>query len=132
MPSSDKRNPGKAITPGGESNVHEGDSVWSRKGATLSDKSARNEFGLTQHEIIAAIRDGKLQFRQNNVFGNPYLRLPRHEVEALVNEKHGKDYVQKKKLNKELVEVNRELKKLKAQVAGLERRRVDLLGMLGE
>lgn len=26
-----------------------GDSIWFRKGATLSDKSARQEFGLTQH-----------------------------------------------------------------------------------
>ena len=40
--------------------------MWSRKGATLSDKSARQEFGLTQDEIIAAIRAGKLQFRESN------------------------------------------------------------------
>ena len=33
---------------------------WGRKGATLSDKTARSEFGLTQDEIIAAIRAGKL------------------------------------------------------------------------
>ena len=36
---------------------------WVRKGATLSDKTARAEFGLTQDEIIAAIRAGKLQYR---------------------------------------------------------------------
>jgi hypothetical protein len=35
-------------------------SVWAKKGATLSDKSARTEFGLTQEEIIEAIRGGKL------------------------------------------------------------------------
>jgi hypothetical protein len=29
---------------------------WGRKDATLSDKTARAEFGLTQDEIIAAIR----------------------------------------------------------------------------
>ena len=45
-----------------------GDSMWSRKGATLSDKSARQEFGLTQQEIIAAIRVGKLQFRESIIF----------------------------------------------------------------
>ena len=39
------------------------DAMWSQKGATMSDKSARQEFGLTQEEIIAAIRTGKLQFR---------------------------------------------------------------------
>ena len=36
---------------------------WGRKGATLSDKTARAEFGLTQDEIIAAIRAAKLQYR---------------------------------------------------------------------
>ena len=49
--------------------MYEGDSIWSSKGATLSDKSARQEFGLTQQEIIAAIRAGKLQFRESNMHG---------------------------------------------------------------
>ena len=82
--------------------MYEGDSIWSRKGATFSDKSARQEFGLTQQEIIAAIRAGKLQFQQNSMHGNPWFRLLRHEVEALVNEKCGKDGLHKKKLQKEL------------------------------
>jgi len=29
---------------------------WQRKGATLSDKTARQEFGLTQDEIYDAMR----------------------------------------------------------------------------
>ena len=32
------------------------ESEWQRKGATLSDKTARKEFGLTQDEIVQAIR----------------------------------------------------------------------------
>jgi hypothetical protein len=36
---------------------------WGRKGATLSDKTARSEYGLTQEEIYAAIDAGKLQHR---------------------------------------------------------------------
>ena len=39
------------------------ESMWADKGATLSDKSARQEFGLTQAELFAAMRAGKLQFR---------------------------------------------------------------------
>ena len=42
---------------------------WQRKGATLSDKTARAEFGLTQDEIIAAIRAGKLQYRLSSMHG---------------------------------------------------------------
>ena len=45
----------------------EANSIWSEKGATLSDKSARKEFGLTQEEIVEAIRGGKLQYRENNM-----------------------------------------------------------------
>lgn len=33
------------------------DSEWQRKGASLSDKTARKEFGLTQEEILRAIKD---------------------------------------------------------------------------
>ena len=39
------------------------ESEWQRKGATLSDKTARKELGLTQDEIVQAIRAGKLQYR---------------------------------------------------------------------
>jgi hypothetical protein len=31
------------------------------------------EYGLTQAEIIEAIRSGDLQFRENNLYGNPFL-----------------------------------------------------------
>jgi hypothetical protein len=51
--------------------MYEDTAIWAQKGATLSDKSARQEFGLTQQEIFAAIRAGKLQFRESNMHGNP-------------------------------------------------------------
>ena len=107
--------------------MYEGDSLWTQKGATLSDKSARQEFDLTQQEIVAAIRAGKLQFRQNNIYGNPYFRLLRHQVEALVSEKSGQDHLHKKKLQKELADINKETRKLKARLAVLERRRAELM-----
>ena len=58
---------------------------WSRKGATLSDKTARKEFGPTQGEIVAAIDAGQLQYRVGVIHGNPWLRLLRREVEALMD-----------------------------------------------
>lgn len=110
--------------------MYKGDSIWARKGATLSDKSARQEFDLTQQEIVAAIRAGKLQFRQNSIYGNPYFRLLRHEVEALVSDKSGQDHLHKKKLEKELADINRETRKLKSRLAALERRRAELMKAL--
>jgi len=112
--------------------MHAGDSSWTRKGATLSDKSARQEFGLTQEEIFAAMRAGKLQFQQNSMHGNPWFRLLRHEVEALVKEKSGKDGLQKKKLEKELTDINKEARKIKRRLKSIERRRAELENELDE
>ena len=58
---------------------------WSRKGATLSDKTARKEFGLTQDEIVAAIDAGRLQYRVGVIHGNPWLRLLRREIEEVMD-----------------------------------------------
>ena len=114
--------------------MHSGEvnSAWFKKGATLSDKSARKEFGLTQEEIIEGIEDGKLHYRINYVFENPYLRLVRSEVEAFVDEKYGSNYLKKKKIKKELAQTNKELKRLKKQVASLEQRKAELQDSLEE
>jgi len=112
--------------------VDDDDSMWTKKGGTLSDVSAQKEFGLTRPEIIEAIRCGKLQYRENNIYGNPFFRLIRKEVEALVVEKYGSDYLAQKILKKELAEVNRTLKVLKTQTKSLEKRKVELLELLGE
>ena len=108
------------------------DSAWVQKGATLSDKTAQKEFGLTFEEIVAGIRAGKLQYRENNIYGNPFLRLIRQEVEALVAEKHGPDYLKKKQWKKELTEVNKTLRQLKSQTLILEERKAELLKLLGD
>ena len=106
------------------------DSEWRCKGATLSDKTARNEFGLTRDEIVRAIRAGKLHYREGSMYGNPWLRLLRREVEALVRKKHGNDYLKDRQSKTQLVRINRELKRLKAQVARLEERKSGLLARL--
>ena len=103
------------------------DSEWQRKGATLSDKTARTEFGLTQDEIVQAIRAGKLHYRVNSIFGNPFLRLLRREVEALVKKRHGATYLKGQQAKTELARINRELKRLGTQIAALEERKSKLM-----
>jgi hypothetical protein len=107
------------------------DSDWQRKGATLSDKTARKEFGLTEDEIVRAIRAGKLQYRQNSIYGNPFLRLLRREVEALVKKKHGENYLRAQQAKTELARINRELKRLRTQIASLEERKSKHIASLG-
>jgi hypothetical protein len=107
------------------------DSEWQRKGATLSDKTARKEFGLMQDEIVRAIRAGKLHYREGSMYGNPWLRLLRREVEALVRKKHGEEYLKGRQSKTELARINRELKRLKTQIAQWEERKSKLIAGLG-
>src|SRR5712692_7346067 len=88
-------------------------SEWQCNGATLSDKTAREEFGLTQEEIVQAIRAGTLQYREHSMYGNPWLRLLRREVEALVSKKHGDNYLKDQQAKTKLARIDRELKRLK-------------------
>jgi len=106
------------------------ESEWQRKGATLSDKTARKELGLTQDEIVQAIRAGKLHYRLNSIFGNPFLRLLRREVEALVRKEHGGVYLKAQQAKTDLARINRELKRLRTQIAALEGQKSKLMAGL--
>jgi hypothetical protein len=103
---------------------------WNRKGATLSDKTARKEFGLTQDEIVAAIDTGQLQYRVGVIHGNPWLRLLRREVEELMDSTSNDRDHRKRRARAEMTRVDRDLKKLRAEVAALEERRAKLVADL--
>ena len=105
---------------------------WSRKGATLSNKTAQEEFGLTWEDIVRAIRAGKLHYQEQSMHGNPWLRLLRREVEALVRKEHGSNYLRGQQAKTELASVNRELRRLKAQIARLEERKAKLIAASGK
>jgi hypothetical protein len=105
---------------------------WQRKGATLSDKTARQEFGLAQDEIYDAIDAGTLHYRQAAMHGNPWLRLLRREVEALARTSHGDRHVNERRARADLARVNREIRRLRMELAALEERRSKLSSDLGE
>jgi hypothetical protein len=112
--------------------MNDQDSEWRSKGATLSHKTAQEEFGLTWEEIVRAIRAGKLQYREHSMYGNPWFRLLRREVEALVRDRHGANYLKDRQAKTELARINRELKRLKGQIAGLEERKAKLIAGSGK
>jgi uncharacterized protein (DUF3084 family) len=64
--------------------------------------------------------------------GNPWLRLLRREVEALARSKHGDRHVNEKQARAELTRVNREIRHLRTELAGLEEQRDKLNSALGE
>jgi hypothetical protein len=103
---------------------------WSRKGATLSDKTARKEFGLTQDEIVAAIDAGQLQHRVGVIHGNPWLRLLWREVEELMDSTYSDRDHRQRRARAEVARVDRDLKKLRTEVAALEEHGAKLLADL--
>ena len=103
-----------------------GTAEWNQKGATLSDKTARKEYDLSQEEIYAAIDDGELQYRQQAIHGNPFLRLLRREIEALVAKKRGRGHLRQQQAKTELAKIKRELRQLRSRIAGLEERKAEL------
>ena len=91
---------------------------WGRKGATLSERTARSKYGVTQEKIYAAIDAGKLQYRLAAMRGNPWLGLLRREVEDLVAARRGDRCLRERKARTEVAQINPELKQLR----GLARR----------
>lgn len=99
---------------------------WTKSGATLSHKNACKEFGLEEQDIIEAIRQGKLQYKENYAHGNPYFRLLRDEVESLAKEIHGEDVTELKKIDHEIKKAKTEINSYKRNIGALERRIKDL------
>jgi len=78
------------------------ETVWSGPASHHVPVRARSEFELSQDEIIAAIRAGKLQYRPSSMHGNPWLRLLRRVVEDLVRTRHGERYLRARQPRTEL------------------------------
>ena len=107
--------------------------------AYLRDEQVDKAFDLATTSLAAQPNSasllsamGAVQYRRGEIYGNPWLRLLRREVEELVSSRHGEGYLRERQARTELKRVNRQLKQLRAQVAELERRRLVLLAELGE
>lgn len=99
---------------------------WNRKGATLSDATAKKEYGVDRDFIVRGIRAGKLEYRDGAVWGNPYLRLLRSQLERYIAEELGADYLARGQNQTELRKVKREIADLQNRLEVLETRRAVL------
>ena len=106
--------------------------LWTKPGETLSHKNACKELGLEEHEIFAAIRAGKLQYRENYAHGNPYFRLLRKEVTALAIELRGERYFEKQKLEYEIRKLTREINSCKRKIKAHEKDKELLIKQLDQ
>jgi hypothetical protein len=99
---------------------------WNRKGATLSDVTAKKEYGVDRDFIVRGIRAGKLEYREGAIWGNPYLRLLRSQLEQYIAEVLGADRLSSGKNRTELRKVKKEMANLKKRLKELEARRTEL------
>ena len=63
--------------------------AWNRKGATLSEVTAKKEYGVDRDFIVKGLRAGQLEYRAGAVWGNLYLRLLRSQLERYIAEELG-------------------------------------------
>ncbi|TPW00450.1 MAG: hypothetical protein USCAAHI_00100 [Beijerinckiaceae bacterium] len=77
---------------------------WNPKGAVLSDVTAQKEYGVTRDFVVKGIQAGKLEYREGAVWGNPFLRVLRSQLELYIIEQLCSEYLMNKKssLNCEL------------------------------
>jgi hypothetical protein len=99
---------------------------WSRKGATLSDVTAQKEYGVSRDFIVKGIRAGKLEYREGSVWGNPYLRILRSQLERYIAEQLGSNQLVDRKAEAELRKVKKEIAALKKKLVALQARKAEL------
>ena len=99
---------------------------WNHKGATLSEKTAKKEYGVDRDFIVKGIRAGKLEYREGAIWGNPYLRLLRSQLEKYISEELGHEHLSSTKKQTELRNIKTEINRLKKRLKELEARRLQL------
>src|SRR5271170_4750724 len=101
---------------------------WNRKGAVLSDVTAQKEYGVTREFVVAGINAGKLEYREGSVWGNPYLRVLRSQLEPYIAAELGPEYLTSVKSKSELRAIVSEIAGLRKKLAALEARKAALEG----
>jgi hypothetical protein len=99
---------------------------WNRKGASLSDVTARKEYGVSQDFIVAGIKSGKLEYRQGAVWGNPYFRILRNQLEQYIATELGQEYLTSSKNQTALRRIKKEIADLKKRLDALQAQRTEL------
>ena len=99
---------------------------WNRKGATLSDVTAKKDYGVSRDFIVKGIKARKLEYREGAIWGNPYLRVLRSQLEQYISEKCGSGYLSNGQNQTELRRIKKEMASLKKRLAELDARKTEL------
>ena len=105
---------------------------WNRKGATLSEVTAQKEYGVSRDFIVKGIRAGKLEYRQGAIWGNPYLRVLRSQLELYIAKQLGPSHLASTKTQTELRKVKKEIAELKKKLTALQVRKTEIEQAMGK
>lgn len=104
--------------------------LWTQPAETLSHNNACKEYGLEKHEILDAMKLGKLQYKENYAHGNPYYRLLREEVISLVVELRGDNFFEKQEIECQIKKVTKEINSCKRKLKSKEKEKILLIKKL--
>jgi hypothetical protein len=105
---------------------------WNQKGATLTDVTAKAEYGVNRDFIIKGIRTGKLEYRHGSVWGNIYLRVLRSQLKKYIADELSPEYLAKVKNKSELREIKKEIYQIKKRLEKLQIRKLEIERLLNE
>jgi coenzyme F420-reducing hydrogenase delta subunit len=88
--------------------------------------SAEKEYGVDQNFIVRGIRAGRLKYREGTIWGNPFVRLLRRQLEQYIAEERGADYLSNSKKATELRMIKKEIGQLKKRLKEIELRKTEL------
>lgn len=99
---------------------------WNRKGATLSDATALKDYGVNRDFIVQGIQAGKLEYREGAIWGNPYIKVLKSQLERFIVEKLGANYLSNKTAQTDLRKINKEITELKKRIKELQVRKDEI------
>ena len=82
--------------------------------------------------IVKGIRSGKLEFREGAVWGNPYLRVLRKQLEQYIAEELGTAHMRRGQNQTELRRISKEITGLKKKLDALQARKTEIEKALGK
>lgn len=99
---------------------------WNRKGGTLSDVTAKKEYGVDRNFIIKGIEAGKIEYRDGSIWGNPYLKVLRSQLENFIVAEFGPEHLTRIKNEFELRMIKKQISETKKKMNALEFRKKEL------
>lgn len=99
---------------------------WNRKGATLSDITAKKEYDVDRHFIIKGIDAGKLEYHHGVIWGNPYIKILRSQLEEYIASELGPEYLANVKNKLELRKIKNDISDIEKRLKALQIRKIEL------